>query len=239
MNGFCNSGRTPTARRFLDLGNLFLAIDSGGMAVYHGGTAEIEKHFSHGFSLLGSYTYSRTISDYESVASIADSPQSQNRRLERAASRQSIPQRLVLALVSEIPRQVRVFHDFRFSTLLNAQSGGFYNIFAGQDFNDDGNPLSDRPGALPRNTLKGPGMVSWDMRVARTAHWREHLSGEFTFDLFNVTNRVNISNLNTVCECDDPGLLVKPNALNPLFGFNTARSTLNPFQFQYGFKLHF
>jgi hypothetical protein len=209
------------------------------MAVHHGGTAEIEKRFSHGFSLLGSYTYSRTISDYESVASIADAPQSQDRRLERAASRQSVPQRFVLALVSEVPRQFRIFHNFRFSTLLTAQSGGFYNIFAGQDFNDDGNPLSDRPGALPRDTLKAPAIVSWDMRVAHTAHWRERLSGEFTFDLFNLTNRVNISNLNTVCECDNSSLLIKPGSLNPIFGFTTVRSTLNPFQLQYGFKLHF
>ena len=61
-----------------------------------------------------------------------------------------------------------------------------------------------------------------------------------------MTNRVNVSDLNTVCECDlaasafSSGSLAGTIAsLNPLFGFDTPRQTLNPFQFQYGFKLRF
>ncbi len=84
------------------------------------------------------------------------------------------------------------------------------------------------------------------MRVARDVRFNERFSGEFTFDLFNVSNRVNVSDLNTVCECDLPASAFSPGALqgtiatlNPLFGFDTARETLNPFQFQYGFKLRF
>lgn len=216
------------------------------MLPYHGGTAEVEKRFSHNFSLHGSYTYSRTISNYESVANLADFPQSTNRNLERAVSRQSVPQRFVLDFVSTVPQNVRLLHDFKFSTLLDAQAGNFYNIFAGLDTNGDTNTLNNRPGTLGRDTLKGPSIVSWDMRLARDVRFTERLRGEFTFDLFNVTNRVNISDLNTVCECDLPASNFSPSALkatiaalNPLFGFDTARETLNPFQFQYGFKLRF
>jgi len=86
------------------------------------------------------------------------------------------------------------------------------------------------------------------MRVGRDIHFKERLTGELTFDLFNVTNRVNVSDLNTVCECDLPAASFSPANLaatiasNPLFGlygFNQPRQTLNLFQFQYGFKLHF
>ena len=216
------------------------------MSVYHGGTAEIEKRFSHGFSLHGSYTYSRTISNYESVANLADIPQSIDRSLERAVSRQTVPQKFTFDFVSAVPHSVPVMHDFKFSTLLTAQSGEFYNIFAGLDTNGATNTLNNRPGTLGRDTLKGPSIFSWDMRVARDVKFTERLSGEFTFDLFNVTNRGNVSDLNTVCECDLPASSFSSSALagtiaslNPLFGFDTPRQTLNPFQFQYGFKLHF
>jgi hypothetical protein len=236
----------PTNAIFPNLGTLFYVVDSGGMSVYNGGTAEIEKRYSHGFSLHGSYTYSRTISNYESVANLADIPQSTNRNLERAASRQSIPQKFTFDLVSAVPHTVPLLHDFKFSTLLDAQSGEFFNVFAGLDTNGDTNTLNNRPGTLGRDTLKGPSIFSWDMRVARGVHFNERFTGEFTFDFFNVINRVNVSDLNTVCECDLAASAFSKStlsstiaALNPLFGFNTPRQTLNPFQFQYGFKVHF
>lgn len=243
VNGVCEE---PTNSIYANLGTLFYVIDSGGKSVYNGGTAEVEKRFNRNFSFHGSYTYSRTISNYESVANLADFPQSTNRNLERAVSRQSVPQRFVLDFVSTVPQKVRLLHDFKFSTLLDAQAGNFYNIFAGLDTNGDTNTLNNRPGTLGRDTLKGPAIASWDMRVAREVRFTERLRGEFTFDLFNVTNRLNISDLNTVCECDLPASSFSPGALkatiaslNPLFGFDTARETLNPFQFQYGFKLRF
>jgi hypothetical protein len=236
----------PTNSIFPNLGTLFYVVNSGGMSVYNGATAEIEKRFSHGFSLHGSYTYSRTISNYESVANLADFPQSQDQNLERSASRQSIPQKFTFDLVSAVPHTVPVLHDFKFSTLLEARSGAFFNIFAGLDANGDTNSLNDRPGTLGRNTLKGPSIFSWDMRMARDIRFNERFTGELTFDLFNATNRANVSDLNTVCECDLPAASFSRSALpgtiaslNPLFGFDTARQTLNPFQFQYGFKVHF
>jgi len=243
VGGVCGE---PTAAIFPNLGTLFYIADNGGFSIYHGGTAEIEKRFSHGFSLHGSYTFERTISNYESAANLADFPQEQNRNLERAVSRQTVPQRLTFDFVSAVPGTVPVLRNFKFSTLFSAQSGEFYNVFAGIDANGSTNSLNQRPGTLGRDTLKGPNILSWDMRVAREIHFKERLTGELTFDLFNVTNRVNVSDLNTVCECDLPAASFSSSALpattgslNPLFGFDKPRQTLNPFQFQYGFKLRF
>jgi len=247
VGGVCQE---PTNFRFGNLGTLFYIIDSGGVAVYHGGTAEIEKRFSHGFSLHGSYTFERDISNYESTANLADFPQEQDRSLERAVSRQTVPQRFTLTFVSAVPSSVTnvLLRNFKFSSLVNAQSGQFYNIFAGIDANGSTNTLNQRPGTLGRDTLKGPQIFSWDMRVARDVHFSERLSGEFTFDLFNVTNRINVSDLNTVCECDLPASdfthsaipgTIAANPLFTLFAFDKPRQTLNPFQFQYGFKLRF
>ncbi len=129
---------------------------------------------------------------------------------------------------------MKVLRDFKFSSLLSAQSGRRYNVFAGSDANGDGNPLSDRPGVLGRNTLEGPGFATFDMRVAREVRINERVSAEFSFDLFNLFNRTNITDLNTVY-----GGIDLSHAPNPILGFGTPRDAANPFQFQYGLKLRF
>src|SRR5712691_846943 len=107
-----------------------------------------------------------------------------------------------------------------------------YNVFAGSDVNGDGNPTSDRPGTLGRNTLEGPGFATVDLRVGREFHLSERLSLDLSADLFNLLNRTNIKDLNTLYGAPD---LSRPP--DPNLGFGTARDVGNPFQFQYGAKL--
>ena len=103
------------------------------------------------------------------------------------------------------------------------------------DANADGNPLSDRPDKLGRNTLEGPGFASFDMRVAREFRLNERVTAEFSGDFFNLFNRTNITDLNTVYGTEDP----QRARTNSVLGFNTPRDASNPFQFQYGMKLRF
>jgi outer membrane receptor for ferrienterochelin and colicin len=219
-------------RVFPELGDFFVKT-SGGASIYHGATFEVEKRFSHGFSVHSSYSFSKTISNVDSVANLADVPET-SLALERSLSRQNVPQRYSLSFISEVPHSVSILHDFKFSSLLSLESGRRFNVFAGSDANRDGNPLSDRPGNLGRNSLEGPGYASFDMRVARALQLRERLRAEFSGDLFNVFNRTNIKDLNTLYGGTD--LSLPPN---PVLGFNTPRDAFNPFQFQVGFKLSF
>jgi hypothetical protein len=225
--------RAAGGRRFLELGD-FYVVDDIGYSIHHGGSFELEKRFSRGFSLHGSYTFSKTINNAESVANLADLPEGPGIGTERAVSRQTVPHRFTLAFVSQIPESAGFLGNFKFSSLLSAQSGRRFNIFAGSDANGDGNPLSDRPGNLGRNTLRGPGFASFDMRVAREFRFNERVRAEFSADFFNLFNRVNITDLNTVYGGTD--ISVSPN---PVLGFNTPRDASNPFQFQYGLKLKF
>jgi outer membrane receptor protein involved in Fe transport len=225
--------RAAGGRRFLELGD-FYVVDDIGLSIYHGGGFEIRKRFAHGFSFHGSYTFSKTISNVESVANLADLPEGPSIAPERAISRQSVPHRFTFAFVSQLPQRVSVFHDFKFSTLFTAQAGRQFNVFAGSDANGDGNPLSDRPGLLGRNTLKGPSYVTFDMRVAREVHFNERVSAELSADFFNLFNRTNITDLNTVYGGINLNVAPDPN-----LGFNTPRDAANKFQFQYGVKLRF
>jgi hypothetical protein len=219
-------------RLFPELGDFFVK-SSGGLSIYHGGTFEIDKRFSHGFSIHSSYSFSKTISNVDSVANLADIPEA-SLALERSVSRQHVPHRYSLSFISEIPKSVPGLHDFKFSSLLSLESGRWFNVFAGSDANRDGNPLSDRPGNLGRNSLEGPGYASYDMRVARPIQFGEHVRLELSGDLFNVFNRTNIKDLNTLY--GGTNLSLPPN---PILGFNTPRDVSNPFQFQFGAKLSF
>jgi hypothetical protein len=225
--------RAAGGRRFLELGDFYVNDDIG-FSIYHGGTFEIEKRFSRGFSIHSSYTFSKSINNSESVANLADLPEGPDITPERAVSRQNVPHRYTLAFVSEIPQNVPALRHFKFSSLLSAQARRRFNVFAGSDANGDGNPLSDRPGTLGRNTLKGDDFVTLDLRVARPIRFSERVSAEFSADFFNLFNRINITDLNTVYGGID--LRLPPN---PLLGFGSPRDASNPFQVQYGVKLRF
>jgi outer membrane receptor protein involved in Fe transport len=225
--------RAAGGRRFLELGD-FYANDDIAFSIHHGGTLEVEKRFEHGFSFHSSYTFSKTINNSDSVANLADLPEGPDIGPQRAVSRQSVPHRYTLAFVSEVPRTVRALQDFKFSALFTAQAGRRFNVFAGSDANGDGNPLSDRPGTLGRNTLIGPRFASFDLRVARPLRLNERVSAELSADFVNLFNRVNVTDLNTVYGGID--LNVPPN---PVLGFGTPRDAANPRQIQYGLKLRF
>jgi hypothetical protein len=225
--------RAAGGRRFPELGDFFV-FDDIGLSIHHGGTFAVEKRFARGFSFHGSYTFSKTISNSDSAANLADLPDGPSIGPERAISRQSVPHRFTLVFISQIPESMGVLGGFKFSSLFTAQSGRRFNVFAGSDANGDGNPLSDRPGALGRNTLEGPGFSSFDLRVARELRFNERVRAEFSADFFNLFNRVNVTDLNTVYGGTD--LSVAPN---PVLGFDTPRNAANPFQFQYGVKLRF
>jgi len=225
--------RALGGRVYPELGD-FYSNDDIGFSIYHGGTLEVEKRFSRGFSFHGSYTYSKTINNTDSVANLADLPEGPNIRDQRAVSRQSVPHRFTLGFVSQIPQTVRFLHNFKFSALVTAQGARRFNVFAGSDANLDGNPLSDRPGNLGRNTLKGDTFVTFDLRVARQFQVNDRVSAEVSGDFFNLFNRVNVTDLNTVYGTTD--LSLPPN---PILGFNSPRDAANPFQFQYGLKFRF
>jgi hypothetical protein len=125
-----------------------------------------------------------------------------------------------------------VLADFKFAALVSLESGRFFTVFTGADANGDGNPNSDRVGTLGRNTLEGPGYASVDVRVAREFKVGGRARAELSLDVFNLFNRTNVRDLNTVWGSNDP------NA-TPIASFNTPRDVFNPRQAQIGLRLRF
>jgi hypothetical protein len=120
------------------------------------------------------------------------------------------------------------------SGLVTLESGRHYNIFVGSDVNADGNPNTDRPSNIGRNSYEGPGYASVDLRVGREFAVNGRSRLDLTLDLFNLFNRTNVKDVKKVWGGID---INTPPA--PQFGFGTARDVFNPFQAQIGLKLKF
>ena len=134
--------------------------------------------------------------------------------------------------MSQVPSDVAVLGDFKFAALVTLESGRLFTVFVGSDANGDGNPNADRVGLLERNSLEGPGYRSVDVRVAREFRVGGRARVEVSVDVFNLFNRTNIRDLNTVWGSFDPNV-------PPIASFNTPRDVFNPRQVQLGLKLRF
>jgi hypothetical protein len=222
-------------RRFppSELGDFFVVANRG-WSKYHGGTFELQKRFGGSLGFHASYTLSRTRSNGDSVANLADFSEGPNTSLEEALSRQHVAHRFTLSFVGRVPAGVPLLRDFKFSSLVSLESGRYYTVFAGRDANGDGNPNSDRAGLLGRNTLRGPAYASVDVRVAREFPLGGKVRAELSLDAFNVFDRLNVKDLNTNYGGFD--LNVPPN---PLLAYGTPRDVFNPRQVQLGAKLRF
>jgi outer membrane receptor protein involved in Fe transport len=220
-------------RTYPEVGAIFVQTNTGESS-HHGGTFEVQRRFSGGYSLHGSYTVSRTRTNVDSLANLSDLPEYLDVDAERGPSRQDVTHRFTLSALGRIPDTVAVVGRVRLSGIVTLESGRHYNVFIGGDGNADGNPNTDRPCCVGRNSYEGPGYAAVDLRVAREFTINGRARVDVSLDLFNLFNRTNVKDVNTVWGGND--INVPPL---PQFGFGTARDVFNPFQAQIGVKLKF
>jgi hypothetical protein len=221
-------------RLYPEVGDLFVQTNTG-ISNYHGATFEVERRFRGGVGFHGSYTWSRVRNNVDSLANFADLPEGQDIKGETARSRQDVTHRFTLTALGEVPSRLRGVGGLRIGSLLSLESGRPFNIFAGRDFNLDGNPNSDRPGLIGRNAYEGPGYASVDVQVSREFPFDGQARLELLLDVFNLFNRLNVKDINTVWgSIDYPGTPPPPQ-----LGFGSPRDVFNPRQMQFAAKLKF
>ena len=233
LNAF-ETGVLPTGKPILagrtypEVGDLFVQTNTG-RSNYHGATLELERRFDGRLGFHGSYTLSRVRNNVDSLANLADIPEGFDIDGETALSRQDVRHRFTLTALTQVPSGIRI------SALVSLESGRPFNIFAGSDANRDGNPNSDRPGTIGRNIYEGPGYASVDLRVSRAFRLGDGVALDLMLDAFNLLNRVNVKDINTVW-----GGIDYPNTPPPpQLGFGTPRDVFNPRQVQFGARLRF
>lgn len=140
-------------------------ISSVSNSIYHGGSLTVRRAFQNGFSIQGSYTFSRTIDDADSLTNEVNYQDISNRRLDRALAGFDVTHRFSAAGIYELPflrgnRGIagRVLGGWQFSGFAVLQSGFPMTVlnsaYPAGDYNADGTAF-DRPNApnidIPRS----------------------------------------------------------------------------------------
>lgn len=183
-------------------------------AVYHGLTLSAIERLGKLFNLTANYTYSHTIDNGNFTTFINLPPNQFNYASERANSNQDVRHHLVANFTAAAPDR-SFLRNFEFSSIITLQSGRPFTIFSGENtFGDVAGLSTDRVGGAPvvgscttvatcstiigRNTYVGDPLYSWDLRLTRYFQLTERLRAAFAVDAFNVLNRPNVDEVNSI-----------------------------------------
>jgi hypothetical protein len=211
----------------------------------------VRKRLSEGYQFLASYTLSKTSddsSDFQNsfipeINGRGRDPDRDNQlplgfdpAHEHGASQQDQRHRFVLSGTVEV-RRVQI------AGIVTIGSGVPFNILAGADLNADGdggtfppdrarrNP-ADPASAVPRNAGRMPSESTVDLRISRKFKLRGKSAVEPMLEVFNLFNRVNFTDVNTIF-----GTGAFPDHPLPTYGQFLRAAPLR--QVQLAARLHF
>ena len=187
-------------------------FESGASSSYNGAFVQLTKRFSRNFQLLASYTFSKVIDTAPDGTSVVvnnsgdDAKVAQDTllpNLDRGPGQNDIRHRFVFSSVWDLnyakslsnPVARVLLNNWALSTIAQLQSGRHLSIGASGDPGNDGNNFNDRAPLVGRNTLEGPGIASWDMRLTRSLFLTEKARLRLIFEAFDLTNRANFGNI--------------------------------------------
>lgn len=245
-------------RRPEDIGGIFgtsasvLQYTSFGETWYKGITLSLGRRFNSRYQWLASYTLSKAednSTDFQSAFLPQNNGRGRNRDdlkglpigfdpdSERGPSLQDQRHRLVLSGVYVVP------YDVRIASIVTIGSGRPFNILAGVDLNGDGDGgafPSDRPRresgreqtSVGRNAGTLPAQATVHVRVSRRFRLGGRTSVDGIFEVFNLFNRTNYTEINNIF---GPGAY--PSVPLPTFGQLTQAAA--PLQVQLAVKVNF
>ncbi|MGJ5817600.1 carboxypeptidase regulatory-like domain-containing protein [Paludibaculum fermentans] len=150
-------------------------LDSWADSIYHAATMRLEKRFSHGLSLLASYTFSKLIDNNlgNGVNNFADGGDNgvqnwDNLRAERAVSTSDLPQRLVMTASYELPFLKNskgianaVLGGWQLNPIVTLQSGNVISVTANAPAFGGG-----RPDLIGDPSVSEPTIDNWLNKAA-------------------------------------------------------------------------
>jgi hypothetical protein len=190
-------------------------FETAGHSNYHGGTLTVNRGLSHGFTFNAGYTFSKAIDDVPFLRAVDLSPSGSfeatpenvfDRRNERAVSESNPTHTFNMWAIWEVPKPQgrgasrirRVLGTLYFTERLHVESGRYFNVVAGSDANHDGNPLTDRPLSVGRNTFLGQRFIQLDASGGSSIGLTEKHRLRLAVQIFNLLNRTNFADYNTV-----------------------------------------
>jgi hypothetical protein len=211
VNFYRHPGATAPVRPNTAFGRITL-FESGADSVYNGGFIQLTKRFSRNFQVLTSYTFSKVIDSAPDATSVVpgnagdDAKVAQDTlapNLERGRGVNDIRHRFVFSAVWDLnyaqslsnAAAKALLGGWTLSTIAQMQSGAPVSIGATGDPANDGNNSNDRAPLIGRNTLTGPELKDWDLRLTRDVPIKERAHLRLIFEAFDLTNRANFAGI--------------------------------------------
>ena len=202
--GSPNTTGGPYGIDFTGFTSLYLQFN-GGNTEYNAIKLALTKRLSQRYAMRVNYTYGRAYGDVDNFR-LANSfvpgltEIGADRSYQWGPSATDTPHVFVLNGTYELPFALRL------SGILFSRSGFPYTGASGFDHNGDGfsnnGAFGDRPASLDRNSFRFPRFTTLDLSLAYDQRIMDSQSIEIRFDVFNVMNRRNITNVNNIVGLD-------------------------------------
>ncbi len=215
-------------------------------SLYHAGFVTLNKRFRSHYGITANYTWSRSI-DNQTTIQYATGPQNYfARNQERAVSDNHVAHRFILTGLVDSPFRDPFGKDWSFGLTTTLQSPRYQSVLVGFDTNGDGFPFSDRVGLLGRNTYAGDVLRNVDIRVQRDIPFelsQHQVKTTFSFEVFNLFNRVNVLDVDNIYAAGD---LIGPvphhfgdHVQGAVPSFGSPRSVADMRQLQFSLRFSF
>ncbi len=194
-------GKTWFQSVLIPVGLLYYT-DNSGNSVYHGGNISVTERAGQYFRLNANYTFSKTLDD-GTFTTFVSTPQDLYRRsLERANSNQDVRHRFIANFTATGPQKT-FLRNTELSGIVTLQGARPFTIFVGHDANNDTNPVTDRVGLAARHTYWGDKLKTVDLRLSQAIKFREKQRIDVAVDAFNMFNRPNVDEVDSVYTSPD------------------------------------
>jgi hypothetical protein len=213
---------STAARVYPDFANI-ISAESAGHSTYNGLNLTLQKRLARGYEFYATYTWSHAIDDAPEQNNI-DSGNTvtlsdpTNRRRDRGNS--LTDKRHVfnmtgiwMPIVHSNSRLTNYLLNLnRISIGLVASSGDLFNIGSNRIINGDSSASAayERPLFIGRNTVRAPAVFELNARYSRLFPLSDKKSLEFLAESTNITNTLNVTNLNTTAQVDPLGNILVP-----------------------------
>jgi hypothetical protein len=207
-------------------------LEGSASSTYQGLSFALNRRMSNELEFSASYTLSKTFDDASDFNEQPRDPQ--NLRAERAVALQHQQQRLTFNALWELPIGdeeagnppkddwiTRVLGHIELAPILSVDSGRPVNPLTGVDSNGSHPfPLSARPLALGRNSLRTPLLANIAFRVLKFIPVGKAARLDFVAEAFNLLNRANVGQINPVF---GTGTMPLASFLQPITGAGARR----------------
>ncbi|KAA0254123.1 MAG: TonB-dependent receptor [Acidobacteria bacterium] len=194
VNPIVNPGAPPSQQRPDPSYTDVFLYESRGSSWYKGGTLSLASRFGGPFEMTAFYAYADSEDDYIDWLTEYQPQDPLNPDDERGPSIHAAKHRAVFTgtLTSVGRGGSWLTRDWTLAGIVAWSSGLPYNVTAGYDRNQNGDPVSDRPEGVGRNSETLPDQFTLDLRLSRTVFFAADVGVELIGVCTNVTNRENV-----------------------------------------------